>query len=191
MPFLDDEGVDDDAHPAQIAQELRGSVLHWALDGGCDEADDLPILLGDQGTNVLRGDAQQPLFEPRREAVCLRDVEQIGVEGGLVERAVEPATGETVTVGSAGNPDEDIHHGPVVTSLDGSGKPADQTCDCRSRGTRSVTKATAVWSAGIAGAITPEEAGPHGVVLAPQRPYFADRAGRDRQSQASRWGRRW
>jgi hypothetical protein len=58
MRFLDDEGVDDNAHPAQIAQELPGGVLHRTLDGGCDEADDLPILLSDQGTRIFRGDAQ-------------------------------------------------------------------------------------------------------------------------------------
>jgi hypothetical protein len=136
-----------------------------------EAAQDRPsgYLLGYQCMSDLRGNTQQPPFASLREAVCLRDVEQSGVEGGLVERAVEPATRESFTVASEGNPDEDIHHGPMVTSLDGSGKPADQTRDCPSRAARSVNKATAVGSAGTAGAIIPREAGPGGVVLAPQR----------------------
>src|SRR5438128_2308305 len=96
----------------------------------------LPVLLGYQGTPVLRGEPQQPLFAQLCVPICLGDLEQIGVEGGVMGPGVEPATGEAVTVASAGSPDEDIDHARMVTSLGGTCKHADQTRDCgRERGT--------------------------------------------------------
>src|SRR5918912_1245470 len=46
------------------------------------------------------------------------------------EPGVKPATGEAVTVASAGSPQDDSGHAPMVTSLAGTSKRADQTRNC-------------------------------------------------------------